>query len=246
MPEEPKKPSLTILTEVPERAMVVFAHPDDGELGAGGAAATWIKHGCEVTMVACTTGSAGSNDRSMTSDRIVEIRREEQRAAAEALGAKSIEFLNHPDGGLEADRQFLGEIVRLIRKHRPHTVFCHDPHRIQGFQHRDHRMSGITVLDAVYPYARDHLHFPEHVTEGFEPHKVREVLMWGADEPNVIIDTTDGIETQIAALMKHDSQVGGLTGGPAIDQRIRERAKEAAKGYEFAFGQAYRRLIARA
>ena len=82
----------------------------------------------------------------------------------------------------------------------PHTVFVHDPYRIRGFQHRDHRKAGIATTDAVYPYARDHLHFPEHITrDGLEPHKVRELWYWGMDEPNVIVDVTDSIERQIAA-----------------------------------------------
>jgi LmbE family N-acetylglucosaminyl deacetylase len=237
---------LELIDAVPERAMIVFAHPDDGELGAGGVVAAWSAQGCEVTMTVCTTGSSGSNDRAMTSAEIVPVRQAEQRAAAAVAGARNVEFLDHPDGGLEADRVFLGEIVRLIRKHRPEVVFCHDPHRINGFNHRDHRMVGVTVLDAVYPYARDHLHFPEQIEEGgLQPYKVREVLMWGADYPDVIIDTTSGIDRQIEALHQHESQVGGLSGGPAVGDRLRDRARAAADGFQFEYGQAYRRLIAR-
>jgi LmbE family N-acetylglucosaminyl deacetylase len=241
-----EKSQLEIIDTVPERALVVLAHPDDGELGAGGVMATWAARGCDIAMVVCTSGSSGSNDPSMTSEEIVPIRRAEQIKASEVAGAQHVEFLDHPDGGLEADRVFLGEIVWMIRKYRPEVVLCHDPHRFNGFNHRDHRMVGTCVLDAIYPYARDHLHFPEHLEhEGIEPYKVREVLMWGADTPNVIVDTTNGVEKQIEALHQHESQVGGLSGGPAVGDRLRERARTVATNYPFEYGQTYRRLIAR-
>ena len=54
-----------------------------------------------------------------------------------------------PDGALEDTRQFLGDVVRAIRRHRPEIVFVHDPYRVHGFQHRDHRKAGITTTDAV-------------------------------------------------------------------------------------------------
>src|SRR5207245_1416653 len=87
-------------------------------------------------------------------------------------GKELVVMLADPDGGLEDTREFLGDIVGAIRRYRPHTVFVHDPYRLRGFQHRDHRKAGITATDAVYPYARDHLHFPEQITrDGLEPHK---------------------------------------------------------------------------
>ena len=96
------------------------------------------------------------------------------------MGVKHVVMLGYPDGELEDTRQFLGDVVRALRQHRPHTVFVHDPYRMKGFQHRDHRKAGIATTDAVYPYARDHLHFPEHITrDGLEPHKVRELWYWG-------------------------------------------------------------------
>src|SRR6266545_3861191 len=59
----------------------------------------------------------------------------------------------HPhDGELEDTREFLGNIVHVIRRYRPHTVFVHDPYRMNGFQHRDHRKAGIATTDAVYPF----------------------------------------------------------------------------------------------
>jgi LmbE family N-acetylglucosaminyl deacetylase len=132
--------------------------------------------------------------------------------------------------------------------YKPHTVFVHDPYRIKGFQHRDHRKAGIVTTDAVYPYARDHLHFAEQIIgEGLEPHKVRELWYWGVDEPEIIVDVTGFIDKQIAALIRHESQVPGFNvpKGETIGHRVTKRAAEAAEGYGFTHGAVFRRLLAR-
>jgi LmbE family N-acetylglucosaminyl deacetylase len=240
MPIDPPR-KLEVVTEVPDRAMVIFAHPDDAEIGAGGVVAKWVAAGCEVTYVLCTNGSAGTGDRSLTPARLAAKRADEQRAAADFMGVKNLVMLGYPDGGLAEDRAFLGEVVRTIRQYRPHTVFAHDPYRIRGFQHRDHRMVGIVTTDAVYPFARDHLHFPEHITrEALEPHRVRELWYWG-------MDVTGWIDKQIAALVRHESQVPGFNvpPGETIGARVKQRAGELADGYGFTYGAAFRRLIAR-
>ena len=228
--------------------MVIFAHPDDAEIVSGGVIAKWVAAGCEVAYVLCTTGDAGTADRSLTPGELARKRADEQRAAADGMGVKHVVMLGYRDGQLEDTREFLGDVVRAIRQYRPHTVFVHDPYRVKGFQHRDHRKAGIATTDAVYPYARDHLHFPEHVTKhGLEPHKVRELWYWGMDEPNVIVDVTDSIEKQIAALIRHESQLPGFNvpAGETIGQRLKQHAAEVATGYGFTYGAAFRRLIAR-
>jgi LmbE family N-acetylglucosaminyl deacetylase len=186
-----------------------------------------VAAGCEVTYVLCTKGGAGTADRSLTPEVLERQRAAEQRAAADFMGVKHVVMLGYPDGGLEDTREFRGDIVRALRTYRPHTVFAHDPYRTKGFQHRDHRMVGIATTDAVYPFARDHLHFPEHIAEGLEPHKVRELWYWGMDEPEVIVDVTSGIDKQVAALIRHESQVPGFN-------------------VPFRYGAVFRRLIARA
>jgi LmbE family N-acetylglucosaminyl deacetylase len=228
--------------------MVIFAHPDDAEIASGGVVARWVAAGCEVTYVLCTNGQAGTADRSLTPEELARRRADEQRAAADFMGIRHLVMLGYPDGQLDDTREFLGDIVRAIRRYRPHTVLVHDPYRIRGFQHRDHRHAGIAATDAVYPYARDHLHFPEQIRgEGLEPHKVRELWYWGMDEPNVIVDVTDSIDRQIAALVRHESQLPGFSvaAGETIGQRLKRHAAEVAEGYGFQYGAVFRRLIAR-
>ena len=57
-----------------ERAMVVTAHPDDAETGAGGTVAELVRQGAEITYLIVTSGNMGSGDRTMTPDRLARIR----------------------------------------------------------------------------------------------------------------------------------------------------------------------------
>src|SRR5437870_1203885 len=125
-----------------KRALVVAAHPDDPDFGAGGTAALWSRDGWEFYYLVCTDGSKGTSDPEMTSERLVPLRRDEQRAAARALGVKDCFFLDFVDGELTVNRRLLGEIVRHIRMLQPHAVFTHSLDVIQRnafINHSDHR-----------------------------------------------------------------------------------------------------------
>jgi LmbE family N-acetylglucosaminyl deacetylase len=49
-------------TYIPERAMMIFAHPDDIEFSCGATAALWAKHGCENIYVVITDGNVGRHE----------------------------------------------------------------------------------------------------------------------------------------------------------------------------------------
>src|SRR5438445_4457942 len=128
-PMSPEGRTLQVVSDVPERAMVVFAHPDDAEIGSGGVIAKWIGAGCEVTYVLCTNGDAGTAERSLTPAALAARRAEEQRAAADFMRVKHVVMLGYPDGFLDETREFLGDVVRAIRQYRPPTVLGHAPYR---------------------------------------------------------------------------------------------------------------------
>ena len=219
--------------------MVVVAHPDDAEFGCGGTMAKLVKEGMELAYVICTNGNKGSNDLSMTSDRLAVIREQEQRDACNAIGAKEVTFLAFGDGELEANRDLIGKIVREIRRFKPDVVFCQDPWRGRH-NHRDHRMAGQATFDAIYPFARDHLHFPEQLAEGLQTHKVAEIYTTMTEDPEVIVDISDGIETKIAALKAHKSQIGDPQ---SLEQRIMTRTSELAERSGYKHAEGFRRHI---
>jgi len=168
--------------------------------------------GWDVYFLVCTNGAKGTDDRSMTRERLIALRREEQREACRRMGVRDAFFLDNEDGELTYDRALLESIVRHIRRLRPHTIVTHDPTDIiirdSFINHPDHRATGTATLDAVYPTARDHLNFPEHLAEGLEPHKVREVLLWSSNQPNFDVDISSMVDMKIFALSAHVTQFG--------------------------------------
>ena len=224
-----------------ERVMVITAHPDDSEFGAGGTIARLVKDGAEVTYVIATNGDKGSGDRTMTSDRLATIRAEEQRNAARTLGVTHVEFLGYPDGELEDTRDLRRDVTREIRRRRPDLVITMNPLRTYNLyaSHRDHRIVSGVALDCVYPLARDHLSFPELMPE-FEPHKVREIHLMQWQSPHLVVDISDVMDLKLKALACHVSQVGDFAG---VEARVRERSAEIGREKGFAYAESFDRIV---
>jgi LmbE family N-acetylglucosaminyl deacetylase len=234
------------MTEQPERqrerAMVVFAHPDDAEFGSAGTAAKWANEGVEVTYVVATDGSKGSSDPEMTSARLSAHRYQEQRNAAEILGVKHVEFLGLEDGVLQPTIELRRAITAAIRRYRPDTIIVPNPIRsfeMNAFaQHPDHLACGEAALAAIYPCCRDRLTFPELLDEGLEPHEVNEVLVIGTGSPDYWVDISTTIDAKVRALKAHDSQVGSRP----VDEFVPNRAKHVAEGHDMEYAEAFKRL----
>lgn len=220
-------------------AMVVTSHADDAEFGVAGTVAKWTREGKKTVYVVCTNGNKGTNDPDMKPEKLAEIREKEQRAAAKTVGVDEVVFLRHDDQSLEDTPEFRKEIVRQIRIYRPAVVATTDPYR-RYIWHRDHRITGQVVLDAVFPYARDRLAYPDMLKEGLEPHKVQEILLWGAEEPNYFSDITDTYDIKIAALRCHHSQVGHFS--KEWGDFLRQRYEGFAKGKDFKLAEAFYRV----
>lgn len=221
--------------------MVISAHPDDAEFAAGGSIARWAEKKKRIVYIVCTRGEKGTSDRSMQPENLARIREREQRNAADILGVQTVVFLDYKDQELEDTPEFRKDIVRQIRIYRPRTIITSDPYR-RYVWHRDHRIVGQVTLDAVYPYARDYLAYPDLIEAGIEPHKVREMLFWGADQVNHVVDITPEFELKISALMCHESQIKG---GSTVDlaYRLRLQCRKLATGYPFDLGEGFHRVV---
>ena len=243
--EQPLEKYLDLKGE-PLRVLVVCAHPDDAEFGAAGTVAAWSKAGREVYYAIVTRGDKGSGDPEMTSERLAQIREREQREAAAVLGVKEVVFLGFKDGELVPDLTLRGAITRAIRQFRPHILISQDPTALfynnRFINHPDHRAAGLAAVDAVYPTARDHLQFPEQLAEGLQPHKVAEVFLIQSEQPDILVDISETIDTKIAALQKHASQ---FEDPAALGDRVRERAKELGEQGGMEYAEAFRRIIIR-
>jgi LmbE family N-acetylglucosaminyl deacetylase len=219
------------------RVLVIAAHPDDPEFLAGGTVARFAKEGREIAYVVVTNGNKGSGDRSITSEALIPIRKDEQLQAARVLGVRAVEFLGYEDGELEDTRDLRRDISREIRRWRPELIITLNPYRtynnFPGW-HRDHRTTARVVLDCVYPLARDHLSFPELLPD-YGPHEVREVYLVQWEQPRLVLDITDTMELKLEAIRCHKSQVGDFK---AFEARMRNRAETLGreKGYSYAEG----------
>ncbi len=218
--------------------MVIAPHPDDSEVGTGGTVARLTGEGKRVVYIICTNGNKGSSDRTITPEKLAGIREKEQRAAAAVLGVTEVVFLGYPDQGLDDTAEFRKALVRVIRQYRPYVVATSDPYR-KYMWHRDHRICGQVAADAVFPFARDHMAYPDLLAEGLEPFKVREMWFWGTDDPNFRSDITDTLEKKMEALACHKSQF-------EMSHQMRERmagmAKMNAKGEKFELAEAFHRV----
>jgi LmbE family N-acetylglucosaminyl deacetylase len=220
--------------------MVIAAHPDDAEFGVAGTVAKWTEEGKKVVYVVCTSGDKGTSDRTMKPEKLAEIRKKEQLAAAELLGVSDVVFLGYPDQGLEDTPSFRKDIVRVIRQFRPFLVVTSDPYR-RYIWHRDHRVIGQVALDAVFPFARDHLAYPDMLDESLEPHKVKEMMFWGADDPNYRSDITDTFDIKMKALQCHRSQISHMDSS-AFEKRLRKRYEAFASGESYKMAEAFHRI----
>jgi len=221
-------------------AVVISPHADDAEFGAAGTVARWTQAGKRVVYIVCTTGDKGTTDRGLSPQNLTEMRKREQKAAAALLGVEQVDFLGLPDQGLEETPEFREEIVRIIRKYRPRIVMTTDPYR-RYLWHRDHRITGQVVMDAVFPYARDHLAYPKMLAQGLEPHKVQKLLFWAAEDVNYRSDITATFELKLAALRCHASQVKEL-GITDLEGWLRRRCRKMAEGESFELAEEFHRV----
>jgi LmbE family N-acetylglucosaminyl deacetylase len=223
-----------------ERALVIFSHPDDAEFGAAPSIAALSARGVRVDYVVTTDGGKGTDDAGVAPDELAATRIAEQRAAADVLGVTDIVHLGYPDGYLTPSLELRRDISREIRRYRPDLVIAQNPQRrLDGnpyISHPDHLATGEATLSAVYPAARDRHNFPELVDEGFEPWKVRQVLVTGVEQPNLWIDVSGTLDTGLAALRCHASQVSDWA---AVEARLRERAATAGQEVGLPIAQAF-------
>ena len=226
--------------------LVVGAHPDDNDFGAGATVAKASSQEAKVIYLIATTGQRGSSDEAMTPERLSGIRKKEQEDAARALGVREVHFLDYVDGELIPDIRLKEQVVIGIRRNRPDIVFTMDPSFFYfkdfGFvNHSDHRAIGEATLDACYPLARDLLSFPEHVKAGLQPHKVKEILLHSfiPENANFYVDVTDTFDAKITALSLHKSQVPDIQ---QLEKRMRDRAQAAGKLAGCKYAEAFVRL----
>ncbi len=160
---------------IPESAMAIVAHPDDIEFSCAGTLARWSRAGARISFVLCTSGDVGIDEPGMTRTKATEIREDEERKAAQIIGATEVVFLREPDGLLVPTLELRKKLVREIRRFRPEVVICGDPTIVWAgddyINHPDHRAAATAALDATFPAAGQSHLYEEFSQEGLSAHK---------------------------------------------------------------------------
>jgi LmbE family N-acetylglucosaminyl deacetylase len=221
--------------------LTVFAHPDDAETAVGGSLLLWAAEGWDITLCIITDGDKGTNDPADSREAVIARRRAEQTAAAARLGA-SVIYLGYEDGVLQPTLDLRRDLVRVLRRVRPHRVVANDPtvwfrHGLY-INHPDHRAAGQALVEAVYPAVKKPGIFPELLAEGLQPHVVEEVWLAAADEADTWIDISSVLEAKIELICDHTSQFSPEPTKVAFS-RI---AAAAGKPRGLAAAEAYRTL----
>ncbi|SLJ88341.1 PIG-L family deacetylase [Clavibacter michiganensis] len=194
--------------------LVVSAHADDESIGAAGLMATAAARGVPVTLAIVTDGAAshpGSPTR--TPDELVAVRRDEARAALDAVAPDArLVLLGHPDGGIRERREAVrDDLAVLLSDAAPGTAVA-APWRGDG--HRDHRVTGEVVAELVgaLPAARGIrlVEYPVWMWHWATPDDPR--VPWAAMRALPLDARTR--EAKRAAIRAHASQVDPLSDAP--------------------------------
>jgi len=248
---EPGQPApitadVTFELAAPSAALAIGAHPDDVEFGCGATLAKWAAAGCTVHHLVLTDGSKGTWDPKADTAALAARREDEQCEAARRIGgdaAGSVAFLRYVDGELAVTREATSRIARLIRELQPEVVLGHDPWKRYRL-HPDHRHAGTLTCDAVVA-ARDPHFFPEH---GLPPHRPQALLLWEADVPNHVEDSSGFVDRKLDALEAHTSQFESTMQAVDAEQlaafrtRIRERLAGLGEPYGLAAAELFARI----
>ena len=193
-----------------KRVLVIMAHPDDPDFVCAGTIIQMVEAGIEVTYMILTNGDKGNHNPDITREELIELRKREQRAAAEKSGVQHVIFMGEEDGFLRPTFELRKRVVREIRRIRPELIICPSPERylIGGgyINHPDHRNAGLVALEAIFPAADNPMFYPEMADEGYLPHKISQLYVYGEKDVNLEMDVTEQIEQKIASIICHKTQ----------------------------------------
>ncbi len=182
------------MAQQPIRVLVIFAHPDEGEIYAGGVTAMYTRLGHEVKFMSLTNGDAGHF--SMEAEELAERRYKEAMKAKEILELSEYEILEYHDGVLKNEEEVREKVIKSINEWSADIVFTFYP-ALGG--HNDNMTAGWIVREAskqldpekmpAFIYMRDF-------------HTVSFSYI-----PDIAIDIDEVWETKLASCGAHESQV---------------------------------------
>lgn len=203
--------------------LAIGAHPDDIEIGCGGAELLLKKMDCSLVHVIATNGEEGDINSNPAELKL--IRQNEARTSANVMGADQVHFLNLPDGATSFGKDEKIALMEIIRRVKPHIVFTHAFSDHFPDHAMVHQLTMAAIEGAKGPW------FP---LAGESPHKVDVVLGYEVWHPmsryQKAVDISSVIEDKIHALNQHRSQTSGVDYLDAVRALARFRGVMAMAG----------------
>jgi bacillithiol biosynthesis deacetylase BshB1 len=210
--------------------LVIAPHPDDAELGAGGAILLLQAQGARVGVLDLTDGEP-------TPFGSPEIRRRETDAATAVLGLAWRGNLGLTNRRLEADLESRARLAGALRQLRPRFLLA--PYWEDA--HPDH-VAASALVDAARFWAKltrcdlpGEPHFPRRIFYYFSVH-LRLHL-----SPSFVLDITPHIDRKMQAIACYHSQFveGRPTTPPTILDDLRDRARYWGWAIGTGFGEPF-------
>ncbi|WP_409254349.1 bacillithiol biosynthesis deacetylase BshB1 [Bacillus sp. SCS-153A] len=212
--------------------LAIGAHSDDVEIGMGGTLAKYAGEGKKIVICDLTRAEMSSNG---TPD----LREREAEDAASILGVQERRNVGLPDRGLYITKEYIDEIVRVIRFYKPKVVFA--PYEID--RHPDHGNASALVKEAFFS-AGIRKYGEDSLGKAHKPSALYFYMINGFHNPDFVIDINDYIKTKLKSLQAYQSQFirsegrvsTPLTEGYLESVEARERMMGKTAGLVFAEG----------
>jgi LmbE family N-acetylglucosaminyl deacetylase len=136
--------SMSVFAQQSLKVMMIFAHPDEGEIYTGGTAALYTQLGHQVKFMSLTNGDAGHWEEKP--EVLAKRRYQEAMNAKKILNLTEYEVLDYHDQGLVNNKESRAKVVKSIQAFKPDVVFTYYP--AQG-GHTDNMTAGYIVREAA-------------------------------------------------------------------------------------------------
>ena len=202
-----------------QRIIVFGAHPDDGEIGAGGTIAAYAQRGHRVVLVNVRVpGGADDTDHANRLQRNAEAEK-----AAALLGAELISF-GWPRDAIQPNARFIGEIDHLLAEVQPTEIYT----QWLGDSHPEHVALSRAVMAAGRRNRCSMYMYEATLPGGISAHSFRS---------QKFVDISDTIDAKMASLEVYETQLSryGHGGLDAIRGRAAIRGFQIGCRYAEAF-----------
>jgi bacillithiol biosynthesis deacetylase BshB1 len=206
--------------------LVIAPHPDDAELGMGGAIVRFKEGGFRVGVLDLTDGEPTPFGDPQT-------RARETRAATEILGLDWRGNLGLPNRSLQPTLEARGLLAGVIRQLRPRILFC--PYWVDA--HPDHT-AAVELIEAARFWSKltktDLSGEPHHPSRIFYYHCVHLRIV---EKPAFVLDITSAWPKKLASIECYRSQF--ITGRPTQSPTFLEQLRDQAAFWGSRIGTAY-------